>query len=151
MRTKKELTEEKLTKKDIAKAKKMTKKEKEKLEIAKRKERKELVRQDKKAILLQKLEANKGLIYAACRDMGICAREYYNLCEKDEEFRQAALEIIQRQVDHVESKLFDLIDKGDTTAIIYYLKSKAKDRGYGEKLLSVEHEDKEKHFKIEIG
>ena len=42
----------------------------------------------------------------------------------------------------MEDRLLDLIDEGETAAIIFYMKTKGRDRGYGEKYVpEVEHEE----------
>tara|TARA_R110002050_G_scaffold81055_6_gene173256 strand:- start:499 stop:732 length:234 start_codon:yes stop_codon:yes gene_type:complete len=54
--------------------------------------------------------------------------------KEDKEFAKAVEEIKEAQVDYVEGQLIKNISKGKETSIIFYLKSKAKDRGYAEKL-----------------
>jgi len=41
----------------------------------------------------------------------------------------------ERLYDTVESKLYERIEAGDLTAIIFFLKTRCKDRGYSEKLI----------------
>ena len=48
-------------------------------------------------------------------------------------FRERVDEVTETQVDFVESKLMQAINAGDTTATIFYLKTKGKKRGYNEK------------------
>lgn len=74
-----------------------------------------------------------GNITLACRAVGIKRQTYYNWIEKDEDFRKACDSINEESIDFVENKLFSRINDNDTTAIIFYLKTKGRSRGYIEK------------------
>ena len=90
--------------------------------------------QTKKEKLLEALEDTQGLIYHACKKAGNISRStYYRYMKEDEEFAKRVEEIKQSQIDYVEGQLIKNISKGKETSIIFYLKSKAKDRGYTEK------------------
>lgn len=88
---------------------------------------------DKKEALLAALQESRGIIVTACDAVGISRETYRNWKNKDPEFRQRAEDIEETQIDKVESKLLEAIEKGDLTAIIFYLKTKGKKRGYSEK------------------
>lgn len=81
------------------------------------------------------LRASKGIIEAACNVVGIGRKKYEYWCKSDEEFAAEAHYINEAQIDWVESKLLNGIEAGDTTAIIFYLKTKGKHRGWTEKPL----------------
>lgn len=87
---------------------------------------------------LNALNANYGIIYKACEAVRISRPTYYKWCREDDEFKAKVDEIMETQVDFVESKLIDLINANDTTAIIFYLKTKGKKRGYTDKALPKE-------------
>ena len=90
---------------------------------------------DKKEKLLKALQETQGLIYHACKKAGnISRRTYYRYMREDEEFAKAVEDIKEAQIDYVEGELIKNISKGKETSIIFYLKSKARDRGYAEKL-----------------
>ena len=88
---------------------------------------------DKKPEFLAALKDSLGIITSACEAVGISRRLYYNWMETDADFAQKAKDIKESQKDFVEGKLLEKINDGDTTAIIFYLKTICKDRGYTEK------------------
>ncbi len=87
-----------------------------------------------KELLIEALAKTKGIIATACKSVNVSRRTFYNWKEEDPEFAEAVEEIMENQIDTVESKLIDNIESGDTTAIIFYLKTKGRKRGYGDKL-----------------
>tara|TARA_R110000824_G_scaffold322512_1_gene509171 strand:+ start:70 stop:417 length:348 start_codon:yes stop_codon:yes gene_type:complete len=90
---------------------------------------------DKKEKLLEALKETQGLIYHACKKAGNISRStYYRYMKEDKEFAKAVEDIQQAQIDYVEGQLIKNISDGKETSIIFYLKSKARDRGYAEKL-----------------
>ena len=91
--------------------------------------------QNKKEKLLKALQETQGLIYHACKKAGNISRStYYRYMREDEEFAQAVEDIKEAQIDYVEGQLIKNISSGKETSFIFYLKSKARDRGYAEKL-----------------
>ena len=91
------------------------------------------MKDNKKGALLAALRDARGIITTACEAVGISRETYRNWKNKDPEFRQQAEDIEETQIDMVEGKLLNAIERGDTTAIIFYLKTKGKKRGYSEK------------------
>lgn len=73
-----------------------------------------------------------GIISYACQASGISRRTYYNWMEKNGKFKEAVNELQEEVIDRVESKLLTKINDEDLTAIIFYLKTKGKNRGYVE-------------------
>ena len=59
---------------------------------------------------------------------------YYYWYNKDKAFKEAADNTVESQIDIVEASLFKQISEGNTTAIIFFLKTKAKHRGYVERV-----------------
>ncbi len=90
---------------------------------------------DKKKMFLEALATSYGIIAPACKAVDVGRSTYYRWRDEDAEFREKADEIMEVQVDFVESKLMKQIDSGDTSSIIFYLKTKGKHRGYNEKAL----------------
>lgn len=91
------------------------------------------MKEDRKAMFIDNLKASGGIICVACASTGINRSTYYRWKESDKEFADAVGEIMDAQVDYVESKLMELINAHDTTATIFYLKTKGKKRGWTEK------------------
>jgi hypothetical protein len=80
-------------------------------------------------------EQTRGIIREACRQVGISRQTYYDWKADDEEFAKAAEVAMDEQGDIVESRLLDLIEAGDTSATIFYCKTKLKNRGYTERVV----------------
>lgn len=89
-----------------------------------------------KELFLLGLKDSAGIVGAACERAGVSRSTYYRWREEDESFRERADDIIEGQVDFVENRLLKKIQDGDTTAIIFYLKTKGKKRGYSEKAVA---------------
>lgn len=87
----------------------------------------------KKEKFMEALAHGYGIIATACEAIGIGRSTYYRWYNADQEFRERVDEMMETQVDFVESKLMQAINAGDTTATIFYLKTKGKKRGYNEK------------------
>ena len=86
----------------------------------------------KKAII-EALTKSLGVVQTACKTVGIDRSTFYKWYNQDEKFRKQVDEIENIALDFAESKLHKKIESGDTTAIIFFLKTKGKHRGYVEK------------------
>ncbi len=91
--------------------------------------------EEKKERFLTALAQGYGIIATACEAVGIGRSTYYRWYNTDPAFKERVDEITETQVDFVESKLMQSINANDTTAIIFYLKTKGKKRGYTDKPL----------------
>lgn len=58
---------------------------------------------------------------------------YYNWIEKDPKFKEECETVQEIALDLAEERLMDLIEAKDVTAIIFYLKTRGKKRGYVER------------------
>lgn len=87
-----------------------------------------------KELLLGVLKKNGGVVCKACESVNISRMQYYRWLKEDAEFADKVKEVEESMIDFVESKLMTLINDGDTTATIFYLKTKGKNRGYVEKV-----------------
>jgi len=92
---------------------------------------------NKKTIFLEKLKSSYGIISTACEQVGISRRAYYDWCKKDTGFKEQVQEIMETQIDRVETHLLKLISEQNPAAIIFYLKTKGKNRGYSERFENI--------------
>tara|TARA_R110000824_G_scaffold9611_2_gene42774 strand:- start:350 stop:712 length:363 start_codon:yes stop_codon:yes gene_type:complete len=91
----------------------------------------------KKEVFLKALTANMGHISNACTSANIHRATYYSWISKDEDFKQSCDNVSEELLDLAEHKLLEKIkdDKcpQQMTAIIFFLKTKGKKRGYDER------------------
>lgn len=80
--------------------------------------------------LLESLETFHGIVSSACKECKCSRDTFYRYVKDDKEFSKHVDDISNTALDFVEGKLFDKVESGDTTAIIFYLKTKGKKRGY---------------------
>lgn len=88
---------------------------------------------DIKKKLVEALGECYGVVTDACRKCDVARSTYYNWLKDDEEFKKAVDDTQEEAIDFVEGKLFNMIKNDDTTAAIFYLKTKGKKRGYVER------------------
>jgi hypothetical protein len=86
----------------------------------------------KKAVL-EALESSLGVVSEAVKMVGIHRATFYEWLKNDPEFKKEVDNINETAIDCAETALYRKIKSGDTTAIIFYLKTKGKKRGYVEK------------------
>ena len=96
--------------------------------------------ENKKKKMLEALRQNGGNVKAATEIVEIDRKTHYNWLESDADYKQAVEDIAEGCLDIAEDKLQTAIKNGDMTAIIFYLKTKGKKRGYSEK---IEYEGKQ--------
>lgn len=89
----------------------------------------------KKRAMLQALEKTLGVVTNAAKMIPISPVTHYNWLKDDLDYAQAVEMIAETCLDFAESKLFELVNSGDTAATIFLLKTKGKKRGYVEKQL----------------
>lgn len=87
----------------------------------------------KKEKILLHLRETSGIISYACEKAGISRVTFYKWYKEDAAFAIKADDIQELQIDFAEASLLKKIKNEDTTAIIFYLKTKGKDRGYSER------------------
>ena len=83
--------------------------------------------------MLDALEKSLGIVTTACKNVGIGRTIYYEWLKSDEAFAQAVKEVSNIALDFGESQLHKQIGDGNTSATIFFLKTKGKKRGYVER------------------
>ena len=82
---------------------------------------------------LYAFERSLALVASACRKIGISRPTFYNWYNDDPDFKEKVDEIRELSKDSVEQRIYNKIKNGDTAMIIFYAKTKMKDRGYVER------------------
>jgi hypothetical protein len=83
--------------------------------------------------MIKALHETLGVVSPAADMVGIHRSTHYNWMNNDEYYKKEVESVQNFQLDFVESKLFENVNSNDTTAIIFYLKTRGRDRGYIEK------------------
>ncbi len=86
----------------------------------------------RKQKFLEALAAASGNKSTACENCKIGRRTVYEWIDADEEFAKSVDEVSEGVIDFVEDKLHTLIKDNNVAAIIFFLKTRAKHRGYTE-------------------
>ena len=72
-------------------------------------------------------------ITKTCETIGIARQTFYNWIDKIDDFSHLLEESKEQAIDMTESALMKKIKEGDIRAIIFFLRTKGKKRGYTEK------------------
>jgi hypothetical protein len=100
-----------------------------------------------KKAMIESLSATMGNVSEACKQVGIDRTTHYKYLKADPDYKQAVADVESSTGDWVESKMRELISGVKTitpsgevyqnppckTSIIFYAKTKMKDRGYIER------------------
>jgi hypothetical protein len=92
-----------------------------------------MAKEAEKEAFTEALEMNLANIKLTCAKVGISRRTYYDWFEDDKEFAERCIEVTEGLIDLAETALLGKIKEGDTTALIFFLKTKGKHRGYTER------------------
>ncbi len=87
----------------------------------------------KKESILKALENSLGVVTVACKSADVPRSTYYKWLKEDEDFAKAVKDIENIALDFGESQLHKQIGDGNTSATIFFLKTKGKKRGYVER------------------
>lgn len=86
-----------------------------------------------KKAMIEALEKSLGIVTTACKSVGISRETHYRWLREDEEYKQEVEALSDVAIDFAESQLHKQIQEGNSTATIFYLKTKGKKRGYVER------------------
>lgn len=122
---------------------------------------------NRKKDVVKALQSCYGIVTDACKKADVPRSTYYKWLEEDAEFKAAVLDTQEEAIDFVEGKLFQKVNgvtigkiqdgelivyeqPPSDTAIIFYLKTKAKKRGYIERHEVTGADGSELNFKISM-
>lgn len=83
--------------------------------------------------VIKAIEEAKGILAEAARILGCTRRTVHNYVNRYPTVRTVYEDETEKSVDFAEGKLMDLIRAKNVSAIIFFLKTKAKHRGYVER------------------
>lgn len=83
--------------------------------------------------MIKALVKSLGVVTIACEKVGIARKTHYEWYNNDKDYRKAVDDIADVALDFAESMLHKQIQDKDTTATIFFLKTKGKKRGYIER------------------
>lgn len=84
--------------------------------------------------LLQALERSLGIVTPACKEVGISRNTFYTYYKEDEVFKAAVDDINDITLDFAENQLLKKIKEGSERSILFYMKYKARKRGYSDSI-----------------
>lgn len=83
--------------------------------------------------MIEALTKSLGIVTIACKEVGISRQTHYEWYKEDAEYKKAVDDLADVALDFAEGMLHEQIKSKDTTATIFYLKTKGKRRGYVER------------------
>ena len=90
--------------------------------------------QHKKTLIVEGMIKTLGNVSKTCELLGINRSTFYEYYNNDLEFKSKIDDIKNIALDFVEDKLIGKIKEGDIVAILFYLKTQGKKRGYVERV-----------------
>lgn len=87
-----------------------------------------------KNALLNAYDKSMGNISSACRTVNVSRETFYRFKREDPDFAERVTEIDESNLDFAETILLKNIREGKETSLIFFLKTKGRDRGYVERV-----------------
>jgi len=103
----------------------------------------------KKKAIIAALEQTLGVVTTACTKADIPRSTFYKWYNEDLSFKKDVDDIQNITLDFAESQLFKQIKDNNTTATIFFLKTKGKNRGYIERQ-EIEHSGQIQNVNVTI-
>lgn len=75
----------------------------------------------------------QGLISVAARRLGVSRSTLYSAIDRHKDVAAALADARERTTDLAEGRLYEKINEGDTSSIIFYLRTQGRNRGYVER------------------
>jgi len=82
---------------------------------------------------IQAIKDNGGFVATAARRLDTSRTTFHAMINEHPTLKAAVIDAREQQKDHAENELIKAISAGNITAIIFYLKTQGKDRGYVER------------------
>ena len=86
-----------------------------------------------KTVMLENLELKLGIVTVSAKMTGISRKTHYQWLQEDEEYARQVKDVSEVAIDFAESQLHKQMLDGIPSSTIFYLKTKAKHRGYVER------------------
>lgn len=83
--------------------------------------------------MIEALKKTLGIVTTAAAQVNISRNTHYTWMQEDPDYKAEVNSISDMAIDFAESSLHVQIQDGNTTATIFYLKTKGKERGYVER------------------
>lgn len=83
--------------------------------------------------IIDALAANEGRVAIAAEELGCQAQTIYNYRDRYPTIEQFIQHKREKRLDLAENSLWDLVLAGNLGAVIFFLKTQGKDRGYTER------------------
>ena len=90
-----------------------------------------------KKLILEALNNSLGVVTDALKSTNLSRTQFYKWMKDDPDFKADVEEVQNVAIDFAESQLYSLISEKNPTAVIFYLKTKGKHRGYIERIENV--------------
>jgi hypothetical protein len=88
---------------------------------------------DRQRQMLMALDKSLGVVTEAARMINMDPSTHHRWIKQNDAYKEAVMSVKDASLDFAETALFEKMKKGDTAAIIFYLKTQGKVRGYVER------------------
>lgn len=90
-------------------------------------------RHDRKEQIIKAIKSQQGLLSLAARKAGVTYWTVWKYAQDFPDVKEAVKEAKESTLDFAEGRLFEMMRAGNIAAIIFYLKTQGKGRGYIER------------------